>query len=152
MRNPLSVISDMSRLAHIKTNIAVMNRLDKQTPQQRRLMGVSASLTLLGLCVAEVAVAQSGGLAGMVDVGAQQADSIKPNLGKIFATAGFGCAGYGGYNWWRKGKEGEQSHIKGGQIAIPLLAGAALGATGFLLVKAGETVGIEGSAQGQIPQ
>jgi hypothetical protein len=87
----------------------------------------------------------------MVNTAGAQADSIKLSLGKVFAAAGFGGAGFGGWNWWRKGKEGEQSHIKGSQIFVPILAGAALGAIGFVMIKAGESVGIQRTDLGNVP-
>lgn len=145
---PIEWATDMTRQAHI----ALLAKSDEfaQCPRQRRLMMASAALTFTGLFVATAAHAQDG-IAGMVDKAAQQGDTMKTAFGKLFAAAGFGGAGYGGYNWWRKGKEGEQSHVKGSQIFVPILAGAALGATGFVMIKAGETVGIQGSSQGQLP-
>jgi hypothetical protein len=122
----------------------------KKFPRQRRLMLASATVTMTGLLILNAAHAE-GGLAGMVDTAAQQGESIKTSAGKLFSAMGFGGAGYGGYNWWRKGKEGDQSHIKGSQIFVPILAGAVLGATGFVMIKAGETVGIQSSYQGQTP-
>ncbi|UUZ48511.1 hypothetical protein LP420_38190 [Massilia sp. B-10] len=73
----------------------------------------------------------------MVNVAGDQADKIKLSLGKIFAALGFASlAAKHGWNWYRKGKEGEQSHIKGQQIIVPIAAGAALGAIGFVMIKA----------------
>jgi hypothetical protein len=123
-----------------------------QSPRQRHLMLASAVITGGGLLLATSAHAGPGdGLAGMVDTAATQGTSIKTSLGKLFAAGGFGAAGFGSYNWWRKGKEGEQSHIKGGQIFVPILAGAALGATGFMMIKAGESVGVSATDHGVVP-
>ena len=123
-----------------------------QTSRERKLMLASAVITGSGLLLATSAHAAAGdGIAGMFDTAATQGTSIKGSLGKLFAAGGFGAAGYGGYNWFRKGKEGEQSHIKGGQIFIPLLAGAALGATGFVMIKAGESVGVSSTDHGVVP-
>lgn len=122
------------------------------TPRQRNLMLASAAITGCGLLLATSAHAAPGdGIAGMVNTAATQGTSIKDSLGKLFAAAGFAVSGTGGYNWWRKGKEGEQSHIKGSQIFIPILAGAALGATGFMMIKAGETVGVSATDHGVVP-
>jgi hypothetical protein len=122
------------------------------SPRDRRLMLGSAAVVCCGLLVSTSASAQAtDGVAGMINTAGVQADSIKLSLGKVFAAFGFGGAGYGGYNWWRKGKEGEQSHIKGGQIFGPILAGAALGAIGFVMIKAGESVGIQRTDLGNVP-
>lgn len=122
------------------------------SPHRQRLMIVSAAIVCGGLLVATAASAQTGdGIAGLLNKAGTQADSAKLSLGKVFAAAGFGGAGLGGWNWWRKGKEGEQSHIKGSQIFVPILAGAALGAIGFVMIKAGESVGIQRSDMGVVP-
>ncbi|MBY9629176.1 hypothetical protein KUU78_31185 (plasmid) [Pseudomonas aeruginosa] len=152
MLKPVEWLGDLGRKAHIAAAAKCADYVESRTPRERRIMLASAAMTFTGLCVATAAHADGQGIAGMVDTAAQQGDSIKTNLGKLFAVVGFGGAGYGGYNWWRKGKEGEHSQIKGGQIFVPILAGAALGATGFVMIKAGETVGIQSSSQGQIPQ
>lgn len=135
-------------------HLALLAKLNAyaQSPRQRNLMLASAAMTGGGLLLATSAHAVDGpGLAGMLSTAATQGLSIKASLGKLFAVGGFGAAGFGGYNWWRKGKEGEQSHIKGGQVFIPLLAGAALGATGFVMIKMGETIGVSASDHGVVP-
>ncbi|HHV7525240.1 TPA: DUF6750 family protein [Burkholderia orbicola] len=153
MLKPVEWLGDLGRKAHIGVSARCADYVESRTPRERRIMMASAAMTFTGLFVATAAHAQATtGIAGMVDSAAQQGDSIKTNLGKLFAAVGFGGAGYGGYNWWRKGKEGEHSQIKGGQIFVPILAGAALGATGFVMIKAGETVGIQSSSQGALPQ
>lgn len=142
--NPLDLFNEAGRFVHVKltTAAAVAAWPSPQDLQQRRLMQIGAGVTLLGLA----ASAHAGGFADLFTTAATQGDSMKGSLGKIFAAGGFGGAGYGGYNWWRKGKEGENSQVKGSQIVVPLLGGSALAATGFMLVKAGETVGITGLA------
>lgn len=123
-----------------------------QVPRQRKLMLASAVITGGGLLLATSAHAGPGdGLAGMVDVLATQGTSVKSSFGKLFSAGGFCSAGAGIYNGWRKGREGEQSHIKVGQIFIPIVAGAALGATGFMMIKAGESVGVSASDHGVVP-
>jgi len=144
-------VSDLMRLAYIKISAfaeAIQARC-AQNPKQQRIMLASAGLTFTGLFASSAAHAE--GIADMFTTGGQQADTIKDALGKIFSAAGFAGAGYGGYNWWRKGKEGEQSQIKGSQIFVPILGGAALGAIGYVMIKAGESVGISASQQGVIP-
>jgi hypothetical protein len=144
--NPIEWISEVGRKAHI---LLVMKTMEcAEDPAQRRLMQLSAGVTMLTLCVG---TAHADGIADMIGKAADQGDSIKTYAGRLFGAGGFLLAGYGGYNWWRKGKEGEQSHVKAGQIAWPILGGAALGATGFVLVKAGETIGISGASQGALP-
>lgn len=123
-----------------------------RSPRQYRLMTASAAIVCSGLLLSTAAVAQTGdGVAGMVNTAATQGDAIKLAAGKLFSAAGFCGAGVGGWNWWRKGKEGEQSHIKGSQIFMPIAAGAALGAIGFVMIKAGESIGIQRSDLGNVP-
>lgn len=149
MYKPAEWASDLT----CKIHVAFMNKVMQfsENPRERRLMMASAVLTCTSLILASAAHAE-GGIAGMVSTAADQGDSIKTNAGKLMAAVGFVGAGYGGYNWWRKGREGEQSHIKGGQIFVPILAGAALGATGFVMLRAGESVGIQPSSQGALPE
>lgn len=139
-------------LLQIHTRLLDRHAAYAQSPAQQRLMNLSAAIVCGGLLFATSAHAQqSDGIAGMVTVAGDQADRIKTSLGKIFAALGFGVAGTGGWNWYRKGKEGEQSHIKGQQIIVPIAAGAALGAIGFVMVKAGESIGIQRSDLGVVP-
>lgn len=150
----ISTIWSNANLAMLKAQLQLQNVYEHyaDSPRERRLMLGSASLVCCGLLLTTSAAAQSNdGVAGMVNTAGAQADTIKIALGKIFAAAGFAGAGIGGYNWWRKGKEGEQSHIKGSQIFVPILAGAALGAIGFVMIKAGESVGIQRSDLGAVP-
>jgi hypothetical protein len=144
--NPIEWINETGRRAHVLLITKTLECADD--PAQRRLMQLSAGATTLALCVG---TAHAEGIADMAGTAADQGDSLKTDFGRLFAACGFMLAGWGGYNWWRKGKEGENSRISAGQIAWPILGGAALGATGFLLVKAGETIGISGSSQGQLP-
>lgn len=124
-----------------------------RSPRQRRLMMISAALTGGGLAVTSSAHAAttSGGLAGLFHVSTAQAAAMKTDAGILFAALGFGGAGYGGINWIKKGREGEHSQLKAHQIYVPILAGAALGAIGFVMIKAGETVGINATSHGVVP-
>jgi len=76
---------------------------------------------------------------------------MKERLRKIFAVLGFGGAGYGGMNMWKKTQQGENSRVTGTQIWGPMLGGAALGATGFMMVATGEPEGIDAGQQGVVP-
>lgn len=122
----------------------------RESPLQNSIMKTSAAVTFIGLFTAN-AYAQTGGFAEMASQAADQGDSMKQSAAKAFGAGGFILAGWGGYNWWRKGKEGENSQIKAGQIIIPIIAGAALGSIGFVMTKGGETVGISSSSNGQLP-
>lgn len=140
-------IGDVVRDGHAR--LVARNHEYSKHPTQRRLMMTSAAITFGTLCVARVASAD--GVADMGTKAAEQGDSMKESMAKLFTAVGFGGAGYGGYNMWKKSKEGENSRISGMQIWGPLLGGAALGATSFMMLMAGETVGIDSGEQGTVP-
>jgi hypothetical protein len=122
------------------------------SPQQRSLMRISALVTFGGLAFAGSAhAAPSTGVASLVNTLKDQVASVKTDLGVIFAGLGFGGAGYGGINWIKKGREGEHSQVKASQIFVPILAGAALGSMGFVMLTAGETAGIAKGTHGGVP-
>ena len=145
--NPVEWVNEGCRKAH--ASLVVKCGEYEANPAQRRIMMMTAGATMLGMCATS---AHADGFADMASHGADQSDSIKTYGGRFFAGAGFLLAGYGGFNWWKKGNEGEQSQIKMRQISGPMLGGMALGATGFFLVKAGETIGVQGASQAAIPQ
>lgn len=146
---PMEAIVDVVRKAHV--NLLTKSQEYMSNPRQRRLMAASAAVTFTSLLATNVAhAAASDGLAGMFSKGATQGTSAKESLGTIFSAVGFGGAGYGGLNMWKKTKD-ENSRITGTQIWGPLLGGAALGATGFMMLMSGETVGIDSSQQGVVP-
>lgn len=121
-------------------------------PQQLRLMRISAALIFGGLAMASPAhAAPTDGLASLINTFKNQVASIKTDLGVIFAGLGFAGAGYGGINWIKKGREGEHSQVKASQIFVPILAGAALGSMGFVMLTAGETAGITKGTHGGVP-
>ena len=152
MLKPVEWLWDLGRKAHITASAKCADYVESRTPRARRIMLASAAVTFTSLCVATAAHANGQGIAGMADTAAQQGELIKTSAGKLFAAGGFVGAAYGGYNWWRKGKDGEHSQVKGSQIFVPIMAGAVLGSIGYVMIKAGETVGIQSSAQGQLPQ
>lgn len=146
MKKLVNLYTNLGRTAHANATARTtqyLTYMEGRPVRERRLMMASACITFIGLYFVSAAAHAAGeGLAGMFDTAAQQGDSIKTSLGKIFAAGGFAGAGYGGYNWWRKGKEGDHSQITGGQVLVPILGGAVLGATGFVLARGGETIGI----------
>ncbi|MBR4877638.1 MAG: hypothetical protein IKU14_08005 [Rhodocyclaceae bacterium] len=146
MKKLTNLYTNLGRTAHASataTTTKYLTYMEGRPVRERRLMMASACITFIGLYFVSAAAHAAGeGLAGMFDTAAQQGESIKTSLGKIFTAGGFAGAGYGGYNWWRKGKEGERSQVTGGQVLVPILGGAALGATGFVLARGGETIGI----------
>lgn len=149
--NPMEYTIDLGR----KAQIGLQTWCDKHTadPVQRRIMLTTAAITFGALAISTGAAAADGeGMAGMLSTGASQADSGTNSLAKIFKFLGFGGAAYGGFNWWKKGQDGARSDIKATQIFIPILAGAGIGGIGFLMGKAGETVGMSTSTYGQVPQ
>jgi hypothetical protein len=119
--------------------------------KERKIMNYSASITymflmllpLLMLIIPDLSYAAEGGFAGMSSKGASQADSIKDDMKTLFYALGFGGVGYGCWNIFRKGKEGENSQITGAKILIPLIGGAALGAVGYMMQASAETIGVE---------
>jgi hypothetical protein len=147
--NPLTVLNEGLRKAHIRLIIKVMDFAE--SPAQRALMQLSASVTLVGLSAGAAYAQSSEGVAGMVSTGADQGDSVKLSASRLFAAAGFIGAGWGAYNWIIKTKEGPDSRIKASQVFGPIAAGVVLGSIGYVMVKTGETVGIKGSSQGQLP-
>ncbi|MCU1737533.1 MULTISPECIES: DUF6750 family protein [unclassified Pseudomonas] len=148
--NPVEYTADLGRRVHI----GLQNWCDKHTaePAQRQIMLSTAAITFAALTFSMGASAGGEGFAGMLDTGATQADSGSNSLARIFKFLGFGGAAYGGFNWWKKGQDGARSDIKATQIFIPILAGAGIGGIGYLMGKAGETVGMATSTYGQVPQ
>ncbi|MBI3903275.1 MAG: hypothetical protein HY306_10120 [Nitrosomonadales bacterium] len=148
VRKAIEWAGDVPRKAHIALVMRVMQYT--ASPQQRFALLAGAATTTAALLF--VRTAHADGFADMFGKASDQGDSIKESLGKIFAAAAFGFAGWGGYNLFRKnGDKSGHSPITTGQIIGPLLAGAMLGASGFMMLRAGETVGIEASSQGQVP-
>lgn len=145
-KKPLQLYRHGCQRAHATASArhaGLLAYMDNCSPRERRLMLISAGVTFLGLMlVTSSAHAAGEGIAGMFDTAATQSESAKKSLATIFKFAGLGCAGYGGWNWFRKGKEGDHSQISGNQIVTPIMGGAALGATGFVLARGGETIGI----------
>ena len=107
-------------------------------------LGRFSMLALLGGAVSFLLIdtAAAQGIAGMAETSAGQADRVKAAASRVFGAGGLLTGGYGAWNWYRKGKEGENSRISGGQITVPILAGAGLGAISYLLKVAAETVGM----------
>lgn len=143
-------LSNTCRRIHIR--MLAMHQTAAFTPRQQSLMRISALITFGGLTFAGSAhAAPSTGLASLVNTFKDQVASVKTDLGVIFAGLGFGGAGYGGINWIKKGREGEHSQVKASQIFVPILAGAALGSMGFVMLTAGETAGIGKGTHGGVP-
>src|SRR4051812_47851704 len=88
-----------------RLHLALIEKRDHYPPasRERRIMLASSIIVCGSMLIASSAHAQDG-IAGMATTAGTQADSIKVSLGKLFAAGGFGGAGLGGWNWWRKGK------------------------------------------------
>ncbi len=123
--------------AHCKLVCAVPRKVDSESARLVVLMLVGATASLF---LVDAAMAQ--GIGGMANTAAGQSDQVKEAAKRIFQGLGVLSGGYGAYNWFRKGKEGENSRITGGQITVPILAGAGLGAVSFMINTAGQTVGM----------
>lgn len=144
--NLIEFVGDVVRKAHVQL-ITKQDEYSKH-PVQRRIMMASAGVTMTTMFVAK---AHADGFADMGTKAGEQTDSLKETAGKVFAGLGFGLGGWGGLNMWKKTQQGENSRVTGTQIWGPLVSGAALGATGFMMIAAGETVGIDAGQQGVVP-
>ena len=142
----VSPLNDLGQRAMVW---AMTRHHDFMSSDQRHIYLASAAvttclLTFAGSCYAD------GGFAGMADTGAKQADSAAKSGAVFFKAVGFLLAGYGGFNLIKKGKD-KHSDVTTKSILFPIVGGAMLGATGFMLARGGETVGIGVSSQGQLP-
>jgi len=148
--NVCGAFDDACRRLHI--HLLATQQSVAANPGQQRLMRVSALLTFGGLSLAGSAhAAPTTGIAAMFNTFKDQVASIKTDLGVVFAGLGFGGAGYGGINWIKKGREGDHSQVKASQIFVPILAGAALGSMGYVMLATGETAGITKTTHGGVP-
>lgn len=118
--------------------------------KERKIMNYSASITYLFLMLFPVLMLltpnfsfAADGFAGMASKGADQANSIQEYAKVGFYALGVLGVGYGCWNIFRKGKEGENSQITASKILIPLIGGAALGGVGYMMQTSAETVGVE---------
>jgi len=113
--------------------VQLRERLEQKvapTPAARRVMLASSALTFTALMLVSGSAfaGPDDGIAGMVNKGAEQASAIRIATGKFFMLGGVIGAAYGIGKLIQKGKEGEQSHVKGSHIIVPLLGGVLLGA------------------------
>lgn len=117
--------------------------------KERKIMNYSASITYMFLMLSPLlmliipSLSYADGFAGMASKGADQANSIQENAKIMFYALGVCGVGYGCWNIFRKGKEGENSQISASKILIPLIGGAALGGVGYMMQTSAETVGVE---------
>lgn len=146
--NPIEAVGNLGRQVLVRAQVYI----DQYTvdPREKRIMLATAAITS-GALIFSTAASADGGWAGMVNTGANQADSIKNNFGKFLGLAGLFSGAVGGWNWYKKGSEGDRSDIKPKQIFGPIVAGAALGSISFILMRTGETAGISASEYGQVP-
>lgn len=128
---------------------ALMQHENMRSPLSRKLFAASFTVTTLGFAATRPAYADDG-LAGVFSVGADQASSIKSSVGTIFVVIGIFFAGVGVKKWFDKGGEHGQN-VKAGHIYIPIIAGVFLGALGYVMRVAGETVGVSDSDYGDLP-
>lgn len=105
--NPFEIVGDVVRKAHVH----LITKTDEynQHPVQRRIMLASAGITMATMFAAQ---AHADGWADMGKKGAEQGDSMKESLGKIFAVLGFGGAGYGGMNMWKKPSKARTAELQ----------------------------------------
>ncbi|CAG9260896.1 conserved membrane hypothetical protein [Burkholderia diffusa] len=138
--------ADVCRMAYITMTNTRARCLDSFSPRERKLALASAAATFGGLCI--VTSARASGIADMANTAADQGTAVKTALLKLVVVIGLISAAYGVWNLFKKGKEGEHSQIKAGQIFIPIIAGACIAAIGFIMQKGGETVGVNSSSYG----
>lgn len=120
--------------------------------KERKIMNCSALITYWILMIAPIVMLiipgisyaeENSGLAGMLWRGADQADSSKDAMKIVFYAVGFCGVGYGCWNLFRKGKEGENSQVSATKILVPLLGGAALGGVAYMMKTSAETIGVD---------
>lgn len=151
---PVEQVQNLGRKAQISASLKVDDCLVEASNYnrlQRILMMISAGVTFGGVSLLLATSAHADGIADFFTSGATQADTIKTGIGKIVATGGFGAACYGGYNMYRKNKEGDRSQIEGKQVYGPILGGAVLGSIGAVMIKFGETIGLSSGDYGTVP-
>lgn len=146
--NPIEAVGNLSRQALVRAQVYIEQY--SVDPREKRIMLATAAITT-GTLFFSTAASADGGWAGMFNTGANQADAIKTNFGKLLGLGGLISGSVGGWNWYKKGSEGDRSDIKPKQIFGPIVAGAALGSISFILMRTGETVGISASEYGQVP-
>ncbi|MFY3175294.1 DUF6750 family protein [Achromobacter xylosoxidans] len=137
IRKTLDQVETGAQQAHCNMVCSMSRAVDSASGRFIVLMLIGATVSLF---LADAAMAQ--GIAGMANTAAGQSDQVKESAKRIFGGLGLLSGGYGAYNWFRKGKEGENSRITGGQIIVPFLAGAGLGAVAYMINTAGQTVGM----------
>lgn len=137
IRKTFDQFETMVQQAHCALVCTMPRVLDSEIGRLSVLVLVGAMVSLF---LVDAAVAQ--GIGGMANTAAGQTDQVKEAAKRILQGLAVLTGGYGTYNWYRKGKEGENSRITGGQIMVPILAGAGMGAVSFLINTAGQTVGM----------
>ncbi|HCA3439695.1 TPA: hypothetical protein MO340_004259 [Salmonella enterica subsp. salamae serovar 35:g,m,s,t:-] len=120
-----------------------------RSPLSRKLFAISFGITTLGLTFSSPSYAE-GGWAGVFSTGADQADSIKSSLSKIFMVLGIIFAGYGGVKWKEKNSPGGES-VKAKHVFGPIIAGVVVAAIGYFMKVTGETLGVSESDYGNMP-
>lgn len=146
--NPIEAVGNLSRQALVRAQVFIEQY--SVDPREKRIMLATAAVTA-GSLFFSAAASADGGWAGMFSTAANQADSAKTNFGKFLGLAGLISGSVGGWNWYKKGSEGDRSDIKPKQIFGPIVAGAALGCISFILLRTAETIGISASEYGQVP-
>ena len=147
--NIQSTITDKILGFATHTYTGLQEKTSRFSAHERTIMGASASFTMIALSSTEALAQTTNGLAGMVTTAATQGSTIKTNLATIFEVFGFFTGIYGMFNLYRKSNP--QNHVTAQQVYIPIVAGAFMGAVGWLMMRAGETVGMPTGNQGVIP-
>lgn len=94
------------------------------------------------------------GFAGLFNISATQAKSISSSVAIIFVAVGVCIAGVGGFNFYKRTQESSRGGAAETSLLKcfgPIVAGAVLAGTGFMVRKGGETVGVDSSEYGKLP-
>lgn len=138
--------------AACKLQLFVDEKVANMSPAKKAafLAGFASVAALNGTAHAQA----TNGFAGAANSGAEQASSIADSAGTIFVALGFCLAGLGGYNMYRRSQErndGGMPQTSMLKIFGPFIGGAALGATGIWMNMGAQTLGVNESSYGTVP-
>ncbi|WP_088698667.1 hypothetical protein [Halomonas campaniensis] len=150
MKNVSKTIKTATAKIQTSLSIKLESYINNSNPASRSAFFTGAAL----VTGAQSAFAQTGGFAGTASTVAEQGKGIADSAGTIFAAIGFIIAGWGGLNMYKRSREtrddgAPQTPIT--KIVGPMVAGAVLAATGAFMITGGETLGVQETDYGTVP-